>query len=62
MIDGHDGLPPVFARGDGKIAAVQWLHADTESEALGIARETVKGTAKVSGFEVCEGAWCNQKC
>lgn len=40
----------------GKIAAVQRLHADTDKEALGIARETVKGSANVSGYEVWEGA------
>ena len=40
---------------NGKLAAVQRLHADTDKEALGITRETVKGNANVSGYEVWEG-------
>jgi hypothetical protein len=34
---------------------VQRLHADTRKEALGIARETVKGHPGLSGFELWEG-------
>jgi hypothetical protein len=40
---------------NGSIAAVQRFHADTDKEALSIARETVKGHAELSGFEVWEG-------
>ena len=41
---------------NGKIAAVQRLHADTDREALAFARETVKEHAGLSGFELWEGA------
>jgi hypothetical protein len=44
----------------GSIIAVQRfharLHADTDKEALKVARETVKGATKVSGFELWSGA------
>jgi len=46
----------------GTVTAVQRLHADTDKEALEVAKETVKavpagkGHAKVSGFELWEGA------
>ena len=40
---------------NGKIAAVQRLHADTDRGALGIARETVKGSEGLTGFELWEG-------
>jgi len=40
---------------NGRIAAVQRLRADTDKEALSIARETVKGHAKVSGFALWTG-------
>jgi hypothetical protein len=40
---------------NGKVIAVQRFHADADKEAWSIARETVKGAAKVSGFELWEG-------
>ena len=40
----------------GNVIAVQRLHADTDEEGLAVARETVKGNANVSGYEVWEGA------
>jgi hypothetical protein len=49
------GVPLCLLGANGKITAGQRLHADTDSEALGIARETVKGHPGLSGFELWEG-------
>jgi len=38
----------------GNVIAVQRLHADTDEEALSVAKETVKGS-KVAGFELWIG-------
>ena len=43
------------ADANGKLLAMQRLHADTDKEALGIARETVKGSVGLTGFELWEG-------
>jgi len=39
----------------GRIAAVQRFHADTDEEALSVARVMVKGRPQLSGFELREG-------
>jgi hypothetical protein len=45
--------------GIGTVAAVQRLHADTDQEALAVARETLnvvlKGHPRLLGFELWEG-------
>jgi hypothetical protein len=43
-----------FLHANSRVTAVQRLHADTDKEALGIARETVKGHPELSGFELWE--------
>ena len=37
---------------NGKMAAAHRLHADTDKEALGIARSTVKESFELAGFEL----------
>jgi hypothetical protein len=40
---------------NGTIAAVQRFSADTDEEALSVARVLVKGRSQLSGFELWEG-------
>ena len=39
----------------GRIAAVQRFNADTDEEALSVARVLVKGRPQLSGFELWDG-------
>jgi hypothetical protein len=41
--------------GPGTIAAVQRFYADTDAEALTMARDTLKRSFEVAGFELWEG-------
>jgi hypothetical protein len=54
MVYWHGDVPALPHWRSGRIAAVQRLHADTDREALGIARETVKRHSELSGFELWE--------
>jgi hypothetical protein len=39
----------------GRIAGVQRFHADTDEEALSVARVMVEGRPQLSGFELWDG-------